>query len=509
MESPEQIPIIQGILSKNQFYRPDHGRLFSLLESMHEAGETIDLVTVPARVARGEDDDQYGGLAHVLELPDWCPSTTNLRHYAEVIRDKAQHRDLIRAGLKLAEEGYTESAPAPQLAAQYSAKLREGMASGGLLDNFDTAGDGIREAIAHARAVQSGDSVPTISVDIPSFQAIVPTLPPGLTVVAARPKMGKTTFTMREIVWPCVTEQGRTASVYSLEISNRQLAQTMLYADTGITTHQINTGNLSESEIRVMEDYAKTYDQLPLHLCKLKGMTPEQVVSHSWATYYAQQDTDEPLGLVVVDYLGLLNITPRKGETMTSAIGRATRMLHLMGLEMGVPVVCLSQLNRSLESRENKRPRPSDLRDSGSIEQDCALLLFVYRDSVYNEEADPRDVEVIVALQRDNLGVTGTAHVRYDSRACRYLDASQVSTTNGVPVPDVTQPSGMAAPFLLSEDALDIIEGAASAEDARRLAESSRNLRPHADRIVEAWREHQQTLTSIPAESPEWSDVRR
>jgi replicative DNA helicase len=413
MVEPDALDEVSGSLAAEDFYRPDHRALYELLCEMRTSGEAIDLVTVPERVCRGANDEVFGGLAYVLDLPDAVPSTTNLPHYANVVRDKAHLRRVIETADRMRARAYAGHPTASEVVDEASESLTR-LAVGQADRGWTHVGRAADEEVINieARAKVDGN-VTGITTGYTALDTFTAGLHPGdLVILAARPAMGKTALALNLALNAALLGQ-RATGVYSLEMSKVQLVGRLLCSLGDVDAGRMRTGNLTNEDWdRVLQAH-EVLQSTPLHIDDQPGQTLGSIAAKA-----RRLKTMEPtLGVLVVDYLQLMQgSTP--GQSRQEQISEISRGLKLLAKELEVCIIALSQLNRDLEKRADKRPKMADLRESGALEQDADAIAFVYRPAVYDPDEDPEAAEVIFGKHR--AGPTGTVELRFIRRFCRF-----------------------------------------------------------------------------------------
>lgn len=415
------------VLRPEDFYRESHRKIFSALIDLSEKGEPADLVTLSATLqARGEID-AVGGTAYLANLVDYVPTAANIVYYCKLVKEKALARQLISVATEIATRGYQ---------------------GGDIEENLDWAEKSIFE-IAGMKTRPSYFSTREILKD--TFKAIeklydrkelvtgVPTgftdldmmtagfQPSDLIIVAARPSMGKTAFALN-LVESASVHAGKPASalVFSLEMSKEQLVQRLLCSVSKVDASRLRTGHLGESDWPKLTNGAGLLSEAQIFIDDTPGISILEVRAKA-----RRLKAEKDLGIIVVDYLQLM--TGRNSENRQQEISEISRSLKALAKELQVPVIALSQLNRSLENRTDKRPIMADLRESGAIEQDADVIMFVYRESVYCEACKKRDgscdkghekdAEIIVGKQRN--GPIGTVHLTFRGEFTRFENQSK------------------------------------------------------------------------------------
>ncbi|MCB9662537.1 MAG: replicative DNA helicase [Alphaproteobacteria bacterium] len=413
---PEQYEEVEREVSAEDFYRPDHGRLFALLKEMRAEGEHVDAVTVGDRVLRGGQDEAFGGYGYVLGLTERVPSRANLGHYARLVREKASLRRVIRAAETVRESALGGEKGPSELLAQASHAFLE-IADAESSRDWEQISEIIdRELTRIEHLSRSEAETPGVPTGYPDLDRILLGLHPStLVVLAARPGMGKTALALNLALNVAVLG-GRAVGIFSLEMDRGELANRLLCCAGMVEGGKVKTGKLSDAEWKRLDEADQHLRGARLFIDDTAGVTIEDLRARTRRLKAKHPD----LGLVVLDYLQLMQHSDGKMNRQQQ-VTEISRGLKILAKELGVPVLALSQLNRAVESRADKRPLVSDLRESGAIEQDADVIMFIYRDEVYNpDSAKPGVAEVIVSKHRS--GATGKvelvfrkAYTRFDS----------------------------------------------------------------------------------------------
>ena len=404
---------IGDVLSLDDFYRDDHRRIYRHIAKLVENGKPADVVTVAESIESSEDKDKTGGLAYLGTLAQNTPSAHNIRRYAEIVHERSVMRRLASVGNEIAD----------------SALNSLGRDVGQLLDEaesrvFQIAEAGVRGRVGfhdiHQLLSQVMERVDFLySRENPSDITGVPTgfrdvdgktsgLQEGdLIIVAGRPSMGKTAFALN-IAEHVAVEAKMPVAVFTMEMSGTQIAARMLGSLARIDQHKLRTGKLSDEDWNRLADGLGRLHDAPIHVDETAALNPLELRSR--ARRLARQHGK--LGLVIVDYLQLMVTEGRREENRATELSEISRSLKALAKELSVPVVALSQLNRSVDQRPDKRPIMSDLRESGALEQDADLILFIYRDEVYNRDGGEKGkAEIIIGKQRN--GPIGTVDLTF------------------------------------------------------------------------------------------------
>ncbi len=425
MLDAEIVGAIGSLLGPDDFYRDAHRILFETIQSLEGAHVAVDLVTVTDALVRANKLDEVGGKAYLVSLLEVLPSAANAEHYARIIREKSVRRRLIHAADTIREEAYTSPDTATEVldraeAAVFEIGEREsaqGTVSVGrvLEKTFDRL-----EKLQETRGAVTGVETGYYRLD-----DMTGGLQPGdLIIVAARPSMGKTTFSLNMALNACTGTNARILFV-SLEMSEEQIAQNLLCAKAEVDANKVRKGQLTDRDWSKLQDAAGRLHQSPFYIDATPALTPMQIRTKA----RRMKKRLGGLELVVVDYLQMVASPPR-AENRQQEISVISRSLKELAREIHCPVIALSQLNRSVDSREDHRPRLSDLRESGAIEQDADVIMFLYREDYYKGEVVPSGegsmTEVIIAKQRN--GPTGKVDVLFFPNRLRFTNAAEAGS---------------------------------------------------------------------------------
>ena len=407
---------VSDAVSAEDFYRPAHRLIFRQIALLAEALEPVDPITVADKLEALGELDAAGGLAYLAELAQNTPSASNIRAYAEVVRERAGLRKLIEAAQSIAESGFSpEGRTSHELIAEAETRImqiaEQGPKAGGPLGVnplLKGALDRIEELF------QSGGDITGLTTGFTQLDRMTSGLQDSdLVIVAGRPSMGKTSFAMN-LVENAVLAQEKPILVFSMEMPAEQLIIRMLSSVGRIDQTRIRNGKLEQEDWPKLTTAMNKLKDVPLFIDDTPALTPAEVRSRVRRVHRENGG----LGMIMLDYLQLMRIAG-SSEGRTAEISEISRSLKAIAKEFKVPVVALSQLNRALEQRPNKRPVNSDLRESGAIEQDADVIMFIYRDEVYNEESpDKGTAEIIIGKQRN--GPIGTAKLAFIGEYTRF-----------------------------------------------------------------------------------------
>ncbi|HWI37611.1 MAG TPA: replicative DNA helicase [Burkholderiales bacterium] len=415
---------IADIVSGEDFYRDDHRRIWKHIQKMVEASRPADVVTLAESIESSEDKDKTGGPAYLAALAQNTPSSINVRRYAELVRERAVQRRLAQVATEIAESALAPTGKeVNQLLDEAESKIFQIAESGarkdqGLLGIAPILAR-VYERIDHLHQQDNPSDVTGVPSGFTDLDSRLAGLQPGdLIIVAGRPSMGKTAFAINiaehVAMHPSVSLP---VAIFSMEMGASQLAMRMLSSLGKVDAHKLRTGRLNDEEWSQLTDAMGRLHEAKIHIDETPALNALEVRARARRL----KREYSKLGLVVVDYLQLMSATTQ-GENRATEISEISRSLKALAKELEVPVIALSQLSRAVEQRNDKRPMMSDLRESGAIEQDADVILFIYRDEVYfpdKEDAKGR-AEVIIGKQRN--GPIGKVDLTFLGRFTRFAN---------------------------------------------------------------------------------------
>lgn len=401
---------VAEVVVASDFYRTGHRLIFRQIAQLAEVSEPVDVITVADKLqARGELD-AAGGLPYLAELAQNTPSASNIRAYAQVVRERACLRKLIEAAQEIAESGFNpEGRTSDELVDQAERRImqiaEDGFKAGGPRDINPL----LQSALGRIEELfQSGGEITGLSTGFIELDRMTSGLQDSdLVIVAGRPSMGKTSFAMN-LVEHAVLSQTKPILVFSMEMPADSLIIRMLSSIGRIDSTRLRNGKLEQEDWPKLSAAVTKLKDVPLYIDDTPALTPTEIRSR--ARRVAREHGG--LGMIMVDYLQLMQVAG-SSEGRTAEISEISRSLKAIAKEFKVPMVALSQLNRALEQRPNKRPVNSDLRESGAIEQDADVIMFIYRDEVYHEESEDKGIaEIIIGKQRNGpIGICRLAFI--------------------------------------------------------------------------------------------------
>lgn len=418
MLDPQAWDKVSELVMADDFYRPEHRAVFAVIARLADDSEPIDVVTISERLDKRGELEDVGGVAYLIEVVEATPSSANIGSYAEIVKERSVLRRLITttneiSGRAFHPEGMTAAEVLDEAERKIFQIAEGGEKKGGpriAADILSATVDKIDE-LYH----QEG-SITGLSTGFTDLDAMTSGLQPSdLIIVAGRPSMGKTTFAMNLVENAAMISE-LPVVVFSLEMPSEQLMMRMLSSLGRIDQTRMRSGQLIQEDWDKLMSAVKMLKDRKLFIDDTAGISPTEMRSR--VRRIAREHGG--IALVMVDYLQLMQI-PGYSEGRTNEISEISRSLKAIAKEMSCPMIALSQLNRSLEQRPNKRPVNSDLRESGAIEQDADIISFVYRDEVYHEDTPHKGVaEIIIGKQRN--GPIGTCRLAFIGKFTRFED---------------------------------------------------------------------------------------
>lgn len=391
----EAINIALERLTAEDFYRGDHSAIFAAMAALVEKRVPIDVVTLSQQLREMGTFDQAGGIENLSRLASAVPTSAHVGYYAKTVKEMALRRRVIHEASTIVGQAFDVEGELEEFLDSTEQRIL-GVSENRIKPSFHRVGDVIQESIKLVEKLYDQKSpvtgVPTGYEDLNRMTAGFQ--PADLIIIAARPSMGKTALSLGIAQWVGIHEK-RPVAFFTLEMSKEQLVLRMLCSEARVDNSKVRVGNLGERDFPRLVEAASRIAEAPIFLDDSAAVTVTEMRAKARRLH-----RETPLSLIVVDYLQLMR-SPAYSHSREQEISDISRSLKALAKELHVPVVALSQLNRSVESRTDKRPQMSDLRESGAIEQDADIIMFIYRDEVYNPESpDKGTAEVIIAKQR-------------------------------------------------------------------------------------------------------------
>lgn len=417
MLAPEAYDRVADKLTSEDFYRRDHQLIFRAINELAEKNRPYDAVTLGEWFDSQGQIDLVAGGAYLIELASSTPSAANIVAYAEIVRDKAVMRQLIEVGTSIVNDGFQpegrDSAELLANAEQNVFAIAEAGARG--KRDFVSVNNALKDAFDVLQdRFNNGGSVTGLPTGYTEFDNMTAGLQPtDLIILAARPAMGKTTFALNIAEFAAIKSK-KAVAVFSMEMSAAQLALRLISSNGRVNATRLRTGQLEDEDWSRVTGAIRMLKETKIFIDDTPGLSPDVLRAKS-----RRLKREHDLGLIVIDYLQLMGV-PGNSENRATEISEISRSLKGLAKELNVPVIALSQLNRSLETRTDKRPVMADLRESGAIEQDADIIIFIYRDDYYNKETSPDKglAEIIIGKQRS--GPTGSLKLRFFGEYTRF-----------------------------------------------------------------------------------------
>ena len=407
--------------SAEDFYKPAHALIFDSVCSLYTRGEPADPVTVADELRRSGSLESIGDASILLSLQVNTPSTANASHYARIVEEHALLRKLVGVAGEIAELGYSVPEDLAEAVDRAEAMVFE-VAQRRVVDTMSPIKDLLAQSLDHLEAlVERGETITGVATGYTDLDERLAGLQrSNLVVVGARPSMGKTSMALGMVTHAAVNSRVPVL-MFSLEMSHLELTQRMLCSEARVDAVRMRNGRLLESDWPKISSAIGRLGDAPIYLDDNPNVTIMDIRAKA-----RRLKAREGLGLVVVDYLQLMTGHSRsRAENRQVEVSEISRGLKVLARELDIPVVALSQLSRNLEMRQDKRPVLADLRESGSIEQDADVVLFIYRDEIYNPESPERgSAEIIVAKHRN--GPTGLVQLAFVDHHTRFANMARV-----------------------------------------------------------------------------------
>jgi len=411
----ETLADITEHVKPKDFYDKRHAIIFDAIMRLYEKNKPVDLLTLTDELKRKNEIDEIGGSVYLTELTNYVPTAAHAESYAEIVAQKAVRRRLIKASGEISELGYDENTTTQELLQQAEAELfsvsdqslKQDLISleSILTDSFDRLEE-LHRNKGSLRGVRTGYR------DLDNMTAGLQRS--DLIILAARPAMGKTTL-VTNLAYNVATIAKQPVLFFSLEMSKEQLVDRMLADASGVDSWNIRTGNLSDDDFSKLSDAMGEMAEAPIYIDDTPGLSVLEM-----RTKARRAAHDQPLGLIIIDYLQLMQGSGRDNGNRVQEVSEISRGLKLIARELNVPVIALSQLSRSVESRSPQIPQLADLRESGSIEQDADIVMFIYREAYYNPETERENItDLIIAKHRN--GPVGKVELYFHPERLRFM----------------------------------------------------------------------------------------
>ena len=411
----DAVIVASEILITSDFYRPDHGQIFSAIMELYTTGNPIDLITIQDRLVQNGVLEQVGGLSYLVELANSVPTSAHIKQYAKIVQEKATLRKLIKVSTDISAKSYEGDEPLDNIM-NFAEKSIFDVLQNKKTDDFTGIDEIVLtsiEKIEEAHKSKGGiTGIETGFIDLDQRTAGLQ--PSDLILVAARPSMGKTAFSLN-IIQTAGIKNKKSVAVFSLEMSKDQLVSRMLCAEAMVDSQKARTGMLEKDDWDRIAQSIPNITNSRIFIDDTPGINVMDMRAKC-----RRLKMEKGLDLIMIDYLQLMSGVG-DGSSRQQEISDISRSLKALAREMNAPVIALSQLSRACEQRQDHRPMLSDLRESGAIEQDADVVMFLYRDEYYHPDTEKKNVcEVIIAKQRN--GPTGTVELVWLGQYTKFVN---------------------------------------------------------------------------------------
>jgi replicative DNA helicase len=397
------------------FYDKRHAIIYDAMMRLYEKNKPVDLLTLTDELKRKKEIDEIGGSAYLSELTNYVPTAAHAESYAEIVAQKAVRRRLIKASGEISELGYDEETTTQELLQQAEAEL------------FAVSDQSLKQDLTSLESIltESFDRLEELHRNKGSLRGVrtgyrdLDNMTAGLQrsdliILAARPAMGKTTL-VTNLAYNVATIAKQPVLMFSLEMSKEQLVDRMLSDASGVDSWNIRTGNLSDEDFSKLSEAMGEMAEAPIYIDDTPGLSVLEM-----RTKARRAAHDQPLGLIIIDYLQLMQGSGRHDGNRVQEVSEISRGLKLIARELNVPVIALSQLSRTVENRSPQIPQLADLRESGSIEQDADIVMFIYREAYYNPDTERENItDLIIAKHRN--GPVGKVELYFHPERLRFM----------------------------------------------------------------------------------------
>ncbi|HGI7825550.1 TPA: replicative DNA helicase [Streptococcus pyogenes] len=423
--SPDKLIAVREFISPDDFYKYAHKIIFRAMITLSDRNDAIDATTIRTILDDQDDLQSIGGLSYIVELVNSVPTSANAEYYAKIVAEKAMLRDIIARLTESVTLAYDEILKPEEVIAGVERaliELNEHSNRSGFRKISDVLKVNYEALEARSKQTSNVTGLPTGFRDLDKITTGLH--PDQLVILAARPAVGKTAFVLN-IAQNVGTKQKKTVAIFSLEMGAESLVDRMLAAEGMVDSHSLRTGQLTDQDWNNVTIAQGALAEAPIYIDDTPGIKITEIRARSRKL---SQEVDGGLGLIVIDYLQL--ITGTKPENRQQEVSDISRQLKILAKELKVPVIALSQLSRGVEQRQDKRPVLSDIRESGSIEQDADIVAFLYRDDYYRKECDDaeeavEDNTIEVILEKNRAGARGTVKLMFQKEYNKFSSIAQ------------------------------------------------------------------------------------
>ncbi|MEN0059116.1 MAG: replicative DNA helicase [Bdellovibrio sp.] len=431
----EALDQVGDMLLAEDFYKPSHQKIFEAIKDLHGKNQPIDIITVTNSLQAQGHMEMAGGPEYLIGLLDKTISSANITSHAKIVKDKATLRRLIHTNSQLIEKAYNQDfVDVESFVDQAESeifKIGENKTQSGLVGSMEIVKASIQkiEELYKRKAEVTG-----LGTGFTDLDKMTSGLHPGeMTIIAARPSMGKTAFSLN-IAQHIALRLKKTIAYFSLEMGKESMMMRMLSAESKVAMGEIRNGRIQDSAWPKLINAASALSEASIFIDDTPGMSPFEIRSRA-----RRLKAEHGLDCIMIDYLQLMSMKQRY-NSREQEVAEISKSLKAIAKELQIPIIALAQLNRGVEGRSDRRPMLSDLRESGSIEQDADVIMMLYRDDYYDKEDPDKQghAEVIVGKQRN--GATGTVKLRFDAKYNRFRDAENSESVSPLPPPQAPPP---------------------------------------------------------------------
>ncbi|WAA09551.1 replicative DNA helicase [Fervidibacillus albus] len=424
---PQVLTVASEILIPEDFYKTAHQILFAVMLQLNDEGKGIDVVTVTEALAASNQLENAGGVSYLSQLAVSVPTAANVEYYAKIVEEKSLLRRLIRTATDIVQDGYTREDEVEQLLTDAEKKILE-VANRKNTGSFHNIKDVLVRTYDYIELLHSRKGeitgVPTGFVDLDRMTAGFQKN--DLIIVAARPSVGKTAFALN-IAQNVATKTDENVAIFSLEMGAEQLVMRMLSSEGNIDAQNLRTGSLTDEDWKKLTMAMGSLSNAGIFIDDTPGIRISEIRSKC-----RRLKQEHGLGMVIIDYLQLIQGSGRSAENRQQEVSEISRSLKALARELEIPVIALSQLSRGVEQRQDKRPMMSDIRESGSIEQDADVVAFLYREDYYDKETENKNIiEIIIAKQRN--GPVGTVQLAFAKEYNKFVNLDRRFDDTSIP----------------------------------------------------------------------------
>lgn len=417
----EALNLVLEIIRPDDFYQRSHQIVFEAMIEIYERRDPIDIITLANQLRVGSQIDAIGGMEYISHLVDIVPTAANTQYYARIIKEMSLRRKMIHEVSKISQEAFEMSGELDQFIDSVEQRIFK-VSESRVNPSFVKAGDIVQHSIKDVeQRYVNKDSITGVPTGFYDLDELTSGLQPSdLVIVAGRPSMGKTSLAL-SIARNVALSANKAVAIFSLEMSKEQIVTRLLCSEARVSNSRVRSGKLGESDFPRLVDAASTISQADIYIDDTPAISVLEMRAKSRRLH-----RENPLSLIIVDYMQLMRGSNRKIDRREQEISEISASLKALAKELRLPILALSQLNRGVESRQDKRPMMSDLRESGAIEQDADIIGFVYRDEVYHPETTDKGIaEFIISKHRN--GPIGTVRMSFQAELTLFENLAEAN----------------------------------------------------------------------------------